>query len=392
VTSGSREVDAYFMELAVPVLSNLELELAVRQEKFSTGQKSTDPKYGITYAPTEWLTLRATKGDAFIAPTLEQLLDPTTCGLSTVTDRFGPFSAFTTACGGGNPTLENEEASSEQLGFNLQFGDFSLDVTWNQTDFQNRIIGISGQDLMQYDFANFKAASGFAGSGVGAANQPSEQQLRDWIANPASNKDIIRDPGDIYTILQVNNTSTTNAESVKVEAYDIQANYRYATSNWGEFRFNLQATMVDHFYYKGDPTQPIRDGAGLYNDVTSAAPELPEWKANLRVGWSMGQHSVSSTVHYIDSMPYDGPLYTHMDFFGGTSRPAGITEVRTWTDMDISYTYRGMELFGGDAAFTLGSRNVFDRQAQRSPEFAGVIGGLQDPMGRSLYARFVYDF
>jgi len=70
VTTGSREVDAYFMEMAIPVLPSLEIELAVRQEEFSTGQKSTDPKYGLTWAATDWLTLRATQGDAFIALTL----------------------------------------------------------------------------------------------------------------------------------------------------------------------------------------------------------------------------------------------------------------------------------------------------------------------------------
>ena len=69
-SSGARTFDAMFIELAVPVLDNLELELAVRREEFSTGQTSTDPKYGVTYAPLDWLTLRATAGDAFIAPTL----------------------------------------------------------------------------------------------------------------------------------------------------------------------------------------------------------------------------------------------------------------------------------------------------------------------------------
>jgi len=34
---------------------------------------------------------------------------------------------------------------------------------------------------------------------------------------------------------------------------------------------------------------------------------------------------------------------------------------------------------------------LFDREAQRSPEFAGVIGGLQDPMGRNFYARVQFD-
>jgi len=394
ITTGNREVDAYFLELAAPILSNLEATIAVRREEFSTGQESTDPKFGLTYAPTDWLTLRATTGDAFIAPTLEQLLNPVTCGLSTVTDRFGPFSAFTTACGGGNPNLTNEQSESKQFGFDLAFDDFDLSVTWNETDFQNRIISINGQDLMELDFTAFKAATGFTGSGL-TGDQPTEQQLRDWVANPASNKDIIRDPNDIYTILQVNNTSTTNAETVKVTAYDVQANYSLSLGDLGDLRFGLQGTYIDEFLYQGDPTQPIVDGAGKYNDSSSAAPELPQIKANLRIGWSLGNHNISSAVHYVDAInDYDGPLYTHMDFFGGTYRPGGIrdTGVKAWTDMDLAYTYRGLNVWDGEMSFTLGSRNIFDREAQRSPEFAGVIGGLQDPRGRIVYGRLVYDF
>ena len=93
-------------------------------------------------------------------------------------------------------------------------------------------------------------------------------------------------------------------------------------------------------------------------------------------------------------MPYDGPLFEHLDFFANYNRPGNIAEVgvKAWTDMDISYTYRGLELFDGEGALTIGSRNVFDREAQRSPEFAGVLGGLQDPLGRMIYGRFVYDF
>ena len=59
--------------------------------------------------------------------------------------------------------------------------------------------------------------------------------------------------------------------------------------------------------------------------------------------------------------------------------------------MDIGYTYRGLEVLGNNVNFTVGSRNLFDREAQRSPEFAGVIGGLQDPMGRNFYARVQFD-
>jgi len=394
VTTGSREVDAYFAEVALPILPTLEVSLAARQEKFSTGQQSTDPKYGVTWQATDWLSLRATQGSAFIAPSLQQLLDPVTCGLSTVTDRFGPFSAFTTACGGGNPDLENETSESLQFGFDLMFDNFDLSVTWNETDFSNRIITINGQDKMELDFQNFKDATGFSGTGL-PGDQPTEAQLRAWVNSPLSDKDIIRDSNDIFNILQVNNTSTINAETVKVTAYDIQGSYTLGFDNIGDFRIGLQATYVDEFLFQSDPTQPIQDGAGKYNDNTSAAPELPKLKANLNLGWNLGNHSVNGIVRYVDDIPvYDGPTFTFMDFFGGTYRPGNITEtgVKAWTDLDLAYTYRGLNVFDGELAFSLGSRNVFDRQAQRSPEFAGVIGGLQDPRGRIIYGRLVYDF
>lgn len=395
LTSGSREVDAYFAEFSVPILSTLEAQLAVRREEFSTGQASTDPKYGLTWAATDWLTLRATQGTAFIAPTLEQLLNPITCGLSTVTDRFSNFDAFTTACAGGNPNLQNEESESQSFGFDINLGDFSMSLTYNKTDFENRIINTSAQDIMSFDFLAFQQATGFSGDGLSASTRPTPAQLASWVADPRSNKDIIRDPGDLGTILQVNGLGAGNAETVNVTAYDFQANYSMSLNNWGDLRFGLQATFIDEFLYQSKPTDPVRNGAGNYNDQTGAAPELPQLKANLQIGWSMGNHSVNTITRYIDAIDnYDGPLFTHLDNFGGFYRPAGIrdTNIKAWTQLDANYTYRGVEVFDGELSFSIGGRNLTDREAQRSPEFAGVLGALHDPMNRVFYARAVYDF
>ena len=323
-----------------------------------------------------------------------QLLNPITCGLSTVTDRFGPHDAFTTACSGGNPNLQNEQSSSQQFGFDINVGDFDFALTWNNTEFENRIISTTGQDIMNIDFFNFQQATGFSGSGIGAANQPSVDQLVAWINNPASNKDIIRDPGSPTTILQVNGLGSSNAETVEVTAFDLQANYRFSLNNWGDFRVGLQATYIDEFLYQSKPTDPITDGAGKYNDQTGAAPELPQIKANLTLGWTMGNHSINTITRYVDAMNYDGPLFTHLDYFTNFFRPAGIaqTGVKAWTQLDANYTYRGIDVFDGELSFTVGGRNLTDREPQRSPEFAGVLGGLHDPLNRVFYARAVYDF
>ncbi len=395
VTSGTREVDAYFVELAIPVLETVEIEAAVRHESFSTKQKSTDPKFGITWATTDWLTLRATTGDAFIAPSLTQLLDPVSCGLSTVSDRFTPFSAFTTACAGGNPALENEFSTSKQLGMDLAFGDFDFSITWNETDFDNRIVGISGQTVMNNEFAAFKAWSGFAGSGVGAANQPTRAQLAAWLASGKGNPDILRGPDDLGSLLQITTPGSVNATSVKVTAYDLQSNYRFDMGDMGAFRINLQATVMDSFEYQDNATSAVQEGLGKTNLLTATAPAVPEIKANLRLGWTLANHAVTGTVHYVSALDWDGTNYipSILQFANTNPNPTIIGgQVKAWTDFDLAYTYRGISLYGGEMGVSVGSRNLFDRAAQRTPDFAGVIGELQDPMGRSIYARLTYDF
>lgn len=395
VTSGSREVDAFFAEFALPVIANVELSAAVRHEDFSTGQQSTDPKFGATWQATDWLTLRATTGDAFIAPTLQQLLDPVSCGLSSVTDRFTAFSAFTTYCQGGNETLDNETSSSEQLGFDISLGDFDLSVTYNNTNFENRIVGVSGQQIMNLEFAAFKAWSGFTGTGIGAAQRPSLAQTQAWLASGLNNKEIIRDSGDINSILQVTSPGNVNAEYVEVTAWDIQANYRYSLGNWGDVRVNLQATLIDEFLYQDRPTSSVSDGVGITNLQTGSAPAVPDLKANLRLGWVLNNHAVTGTVHHLSALDWDGTNFgpSILNFANTNPNPSIVGgEIKAWTDFDLAYTYRGYELFGGEMAFTLGSRNLFDRQAQRTMDFTGVIGELQDPMGRTIYARMVYDF
>ncbi|OGT72117.1 MAG: hypothetical protein A3H44_07685, partial [Gammaproteobacteria bacterium RIFCSPLOWO2_02_FULL_57_10] len=351
VTSGTREVDAYFMELAIPVLETVEIEAAVRHEKFSTKQKSTDPKFGITWATTDWLTLRATTGDAFIAPSLEQLLNPVSCGLSTVSDRFSPFSAFTTACSGGNPDLENEFSTSKQLGFDLAFGDFDFSLTWNETDFENRIVGISGQQVMNNDFEAFKKWSGFTGSGVGAANQPSRAQLQAWLNSGLSNPEILRDPDDLGNLLQISSPGNVNATAVKITAYDIQSNYRFDMGDWGMFRVNLQATVMDSFEFQDNATAPVREGLGQTNLLTATAPAVPEVKANLRLGWTLANHAVTGTVHYVSALDWDGTNYIPAirQFANTNPNPTIIGgQIKAWTDFDIAYTYRGISLYGGE--------------------------------------------
>ncbi len=81
-----RDVEAVFVELALPFSEALNLQLAGRYESYGDGVDSTDPKATLLWRPTLDFSLRASVGTSFRAPslfqafgtqtTLAELIDP----------------------------------------------------------------------------------------------------------------------------------------------------------------------------------------------------------------------------------------------------------------------------------------------------------------------------
>ena len=214
-TKFSRTSDSYFAEFSFPILDNLEFSASVRDEQFSTGQGDVVSKFGITYAPADWVTLRATQGEAFIVPTLNQLNAPDSCALSNVDDLFTTFSGFITSCRTGNPNLFSETSDSISVGIDLMPLDgLDIHLTYSETDFVDRIVDTTTQDIVRADFAKFQGATGFVATDANPF--PSVAQLTDWVNNPLSDKRIQRDPLDIETTTRINR-SETNASTMLVK-------------------------------------------------------------------------------------------------------------------------------------------------------------------------------
>jgi outer membrane receptor for ferrienterochelin and colicin len=292
-----------------------------------------------------------------------------------------------TACQAGNPNLQNESSQTSSFGVDLNpMDNLTLSLTYNQTDFVNRIVTQSAAQILANDFFQFQQITG-AGPG-----RPTLDQLQAWNNNPARDVRITRDSRDITEIAEIR-TGASNAESVEVEALDIQGTYTYDAGDLGNFRVNIQATQIASFMFQQDATSPLTEAAGKLNFLAGGtAPALPEWKANLTLGWVRGDHSATAIVRYVDEIVYDGPQNTFLDRFENTFRPQGLDTINAWTDADVVYNYRGLQLFEGETNISIGARNVFDREAQRTPLFAGVVGELQDPLGRVVYIRANYEF
>ncbi len=395
-TKYGRTSDSFFAEFSFPVLSTVEINLSARDEQFSTGQGDVVSKIGVTWAMNDWAALRGTFGEAFIVPTLNQLNSPENCGLSNVDDLFTEFSGFITSCKSGNPNLVSETAESWSAGLDLTPIDgLDIHLTYSETDFADRIVDTTTQDIIRTDYANFlEAYPSFVPSD--ANPYPSEDLLRAWVADPRSDRRILRDPDDIRTATQINR-SDGNASTMLVKAWDIQANYRFTLDSiglgeWGDFRLSANATYVDTYLFKENALAPVREAKGNQNNSFGAVPVVPPWRANLQLNWVLGNHSVNTTVRHMSKVNFDANEFS----FQRLLRPQNLWKstkiIRAWTTTDMYYTYRDLQLFDGSASFSLGARNLFDREAQKTGMIAGAVSQIQSVLGRVYYVRVNYEF
>ncbi|MEX2469507.1 MAG: TonB-dependent receptor [Pseudohongiellaceae bacterium] len=391
----NRFSNSWFAEFSFPILSNLEVTAAVRNEEFSTGQGQTIEKFGVIYRPFDALALRATTGEAFIVPTLNQLNQPEVCGLSNVDDLFTSFSGFITSCSTGNENLSSETSDSISAGFDLTlFDGLQWSVTWSETDFEDRIVSTTTQDIVRTDFRNFQQATGFAPTDANPF--PTVQQLEAWVADPRSDKRILRSANDVTTTVRINQ-SDSNASSMLVRAWDTQLNYGFSlgdvglNNNWGDIRLQLQATYMDTYSFQLSADDPVREAVGNQNNDFGAVPAIPEIRANFRVNWTMGPHSVDATTRYVDEVTFDANEFSFQRFLpGSTWQHTDV--IYEWTQLDMFYSYRGLQVWDGEFNFTLGARNLTDRMPQKTGMIAGVEAQLQDALGRVIYARVNYNF
>jgi len=182
-------------------------------------------------------------------------------------------------------------------------------------------------------------------------------------------------------------------QDVVIRSLDLQLDYSRPIRNWGIFRFNMQGTQILDFEYQATELDPVVSAAGRQNANTGIAPALPEWRINTHLGWSLGPHSVTATLRYIDDVVFDANGFSFQRFFP-FSNFRSVDRIDAWKQLDMFYTYRDLELpgVGGNLTFSLGARNLTDREAQKVGMTSGSVQELHNPLGRVIYGRINYQF
>lgn len=386
-------VSSLFTELLVPIVDDLEMTLAMRYEDFrDLDVSATVPKVSFRYQPRDDLSLRASYGQGFLAPTVSEVTvndSPSCSELFSGSDPvFGGSLISALSCSDGNPELDPEESEIFNVGATWKATEdleFSLD--YQQIDYTDRIIRLSTTDTLNIDFANFLQAQGMSQTeweALSGAQQ--DAAFLPWIGSAGEDPGITRDPltGSVQQVVRTPN----NVAALEVDVIDFRIRYGTDLGEWGYFTTNWSTTAYAKYEYV-DAFGQTADAAGKRNGDTDIAPPLPEMKHQLRFGWMFNQHHLGLTFNHQDEVEFDGSVGP--SFGPGLGVPEPDT-IDAQTIVDLRYALTLDSVAGGQIEVALGANNLLDEEPQPLPILSGLETRLQDPTGRMWFVEGTYSF
>ncbi len=365
----SRRIDYAFGEALVPLitpsssrlgLNELELNASARTEHYSTIGNATDPKIGLRYVPITGLTLRASWGKSFKAPTFLQMYSQKQAYLINASDLgYGSTGTVLTTVG-GNPDLKPEKSTSWTLSADYSppsARGLSLSADYFDIHYTDRVTVPTTVLIGALSTSNY---SPFVDSSPSAATVSSIVSSADEFANISSSS---YDPTKVLAIFD---DSYVNATSQTETGFDI--GYRdVLTMSVGTFSTFANATFV-RLEQQLIPTSPTLKLSGtIFN--------LP--KTKVRAGFTYERDGFAATLigNYISSETDTGVT---------PNKP-----IASWTtaDLTLGYTFASGSAKGLRVA--LSASNLFDRRPPTAYSPAIVYGGLNyDSTNASILGRY----
>lgn len=362
-----RTVKAVFAELAVPIVKNLDAQVAVRHDRYSDFGNTTNPKVALRWQPVQPLLLRASYGRGFHAPDFDALYagetdgqfnsdvnDPVLCPdpAQSTTGRGCNIRPGTKA--GGNRDLKPEKSKQWSAGFVVSpaaWASFGIDF-W-QVQIDDRIGTRDPRDVL----ANYAALSQY----------------------------VVRDAaGDIDYV----RGGFINVAGDKVRGADLSVALRLDTGG-GRFDVALDGTYIDSYKSRQYTTDPWTELAGRFGDSTFGYDLKLRWKHTLMVTYTQGPWSTTLTQNFKSGYRQEE------DGFGSGVVPAGKPQdVDSYTLYNLTATYTGIR----NLSLTAGVRNLFNTSPPFSAHNVDNVAGagwdarVGDPRGRSYVLGVNYKF
>jgi iron complex outermembrane receptor protein len=348
-TQGERNSKAAYVEFAIPVTKQLEVQLAARRDKYSDFGSATSPKWGFKWAPNKEFLVRGSVSKGFRAPTLPEATQTNALSFTTVVDPLIGAAANIAQLSVSNPGLKPERSKSENLGVVFEpFTDFNVGI-----DFYK----IIQNDLVTRDGNAFIIAQAIAG-------------------NPFFVNRVVRDPATnaiIYTIRQVR-----NLDYIETSGIDLDMRKTFRGGDWGKFTVSTNWNYVRNFKL------PATGPGSPYTDTTdsNAFGSIPRYKGNVGMTWEKNVWTTALTYRYIHG--YDQAF----------APPAGAVGrqfyVGSYYDYDLFVSWSGIK----NLKITGSVRNLLDHEPSwdSSSGSIGVDFTQYDHRGRYFTLGATYSF
>ena len=355
-----RKIKSLFGELVVPVVKNLEGNVAVRHDNYNDVGNSDTYKASMRWQPVKSLLIRASTGTGFRAPSLVELWLPQTVGTSAqFTDPKTPANTNlqVNELSGGNPLLKPETSKQNSLGIVLSPIDaVTVSLDYWQIDVKDMITTASTQEIVTRFRAGDPAYAGLV---------------------------ILDASGNVDQTKAIN----ANVGSAKLEGIDVDANARFNLAG-GKMDIHLAGT----YFIKFDQTSP--SGAISHKVGTMVEPDgtpvleadgggvVLRWKHKLSGTWSTGPWAFTLAQNF-----YKGYRTGDRQIDGV---PHYVPDTATY-DLQVGYT--GIK----NLRLAVGAKNVFNSNppiyVPASNQFqAGYDISQYDPRARFVYGSVNYKF
>jgi iron complex outermembrane receptor protein len=360
--SGSRNVQALFVEASVPFAKGFEAQLAARYDHYSDFGGTLNPKVALRWQPVQSLLLRTSWGTGFRAPPLYDLYtpqlpttllfyeDPARCPVTgAVEDCQGPYAAVV----GGNPKLQPETSRQFNAGVVWEPAKgLSLTVDYWQISKSN-LIGTLDPNTVFNDMDRYGASNIVRG--------PVDPNYPDL-------------PGPIQTVI----LTQQNLGNLQTAGIDFDIAWRGPASDLGRFGLALNGTYFTEWKVQTDGQNYE---SALARRVGSVPGPIPRFRLYAALNWNHGPWDATL------AQTFQSGYEDTNDFPRRVLDPPPPRQVASYSVWDLQGRFAGLR----NTVIALGVKNLFDRDPPfTNQNFTPQVGydpAYADPRGRTFYAR-----
>jgi iron complex outermembrane receptor protein len=399
---GERDVSSLFAEVQVPILDNLNAQVALRYEDFSDVGNTTVGKVAFGWRPIDMLLVRGSWSEAFRAPNLVTVNEDIVARNNTRDD----YACIYAAENGGDPDqdtldcrnsiqriaqgsdfLQPEESINTSVGIVLTPTD-DLTVTFDYWSIEKEnTIGLFGEENHTVLDLLLRIENGLNNCGTAQFNPAVTRQTPDDDQTSIYEAAGICAGGDIQFI----DDQYANLDDRNLAGYDIGIYYDLQTEI-GNFKFSYNGSFIEKFEQIAGGQAAILVAAQESGVLPASIPiggfaDLigqdgnQEQRQSMRVSWRKGDLAASLSGNKIGSF-----YQSSLTLDDGTRY---VIPSMTTFNATVDYSFDVNDI---NTRLRLGIRNLTDERAPLADRYFGFFSDAHRDYGRSYYMDFKTKF